>query len=357
MATIACAKCRGPLDVEYPSERDGGAWQAEWAGFSIPMPTHGPIDAASLGEGNTPLARLPALGELLGLKELYGKLEFMNPTGSYKDRGTAVMMAVARELGVKEVVEDSSGNAGASVSAYAARCGVKAHVFAPATAPVAKVRQIKVYGAEVHSIEGSRDDTTDAAVAYYEERRLVYASHAWSPYFLEGTKTFAYEVAGQCGERLPEHIVFPVGNGGLFLGARRGFLELRRDGRISRMPRLHAVQSRSVMPLVAGHRGEEWTLASAERTVAGGISVARPARGRQVLDALRDTDGVAVAVDDADILRAHRLLSTMEGVFAEPTSAAAFAGLERLVADGVIGADDPTLVPVTGFGLKDEVQL
>ena len=138
----------------------------------------------TLGEGGTPVVGLTGLGGALGLERLDAKLEYMNPTGSYKDRGTVVMLAVARELGVREVVEDSSGNAGASVSAYSARAGIKAHIFAPATAPAAKLRQIRVYGAEVHSIEGPREAATEAAVAFCGENDLVYASHAWSPILL-----------------------------------------------------------------------------------------------------------------------------------------------------------------------------
>ena len=188
------------------------------------------------------------------------------------------MLAVAHELGVREVVEDSSGNAGASVAAYSARAGIKAHIFAPATAPAAKLRQIRVCGAEVHSIEGPREAATDAAVAFCNENDLVYASHAWSPFFFEGTKTFAFETARHYGGEPPAHIVFPVGNGGLFLGAWRGFEELLAAGHIDRMPRLHAVQAANVMPIAAGFMGLAWEKAGMQPTMAGGISVAAPAR-------------------------------------------------------------------------------
>ena len=355
MATIACSSCLGPLDVDYVDGRGAGSAPTEWAGFPISFPQHSPIAAWSLGEGNTPTVELPSMASRLGLERLYGKLELMNPSGSFKDRGAAVMMAVASEQAVAGVVEDSSGNAGASVSAYAARHSIRAHIFAPDSAPEAKLRQIRAYGADVHPIEGSRDDTTRAAVAFYRERGLVYASHAWSPYFVDGVKTFAYEVAAQLDGRAPDHLVFPVGNGGLLLGAWRGFMELRKAGRVSRVPRLHAVQATGVMPLVAEYRGDDLGQASAGSTLAGGIAVAAPARGHQVLAALRDTGGVAVAVDDPDIARMQGVLATSEGIFAEPTSAAAFAGLELLIRQGVIGNADVTLVPVTGSGLKDAV--
>jgi threonine synthase len=351
MTTLACEHCGTPLDVAY----DESAPRYLRGRHDMPLPLADPDSALTLGEGDTPLVPLPAMAAEIGLDSLLGKLEFVNPTGSYKDRGAAVMVAVAREQGVTEVVEDSSGNAGAAVSAYAARSGIKAHIFAPATAPEAKVAQIKIYGAEVHSIEGSRDDTADAAVAYSKDNDIVYASHAWSPYFPEGTKSFAYEVVDQLDGLAPDHVVFPVGNGGLLLGAYAGFRELIEGGHIGSMPRLHAVQSRSVMPLVKGFAGLEWDSSTATTTVAGGISVVAPVRGAQVIDTLRATGGSAIAVLDEDILGMQRLLASSEGVFAEPTSAAAFAGLKLLVQDGVVERDGLTVVAVTGFGLKDKL--
>jgi threonine synthase len=304
-----------------------------------------------MGEGATPVAPLAALGKRLGLDALFGKLEFQSPTGSFKDRGSTVLISVLREMGVAEVVEDSSGNAGASIAAYATRAGITAHIFAPASAPLAKLQQIHVYGAKVHLIEGPREAATQAAVDYVAQRGLVYASHNLSPYFLEGTKTFAYEVADQC-RPLPQHIVIPVGNGSLLIGAWRGFLELRAKGAISRTPRLHAIQADAVQPIAAAYFGREWRPGAA-RTVAGGISVAQPPRLRQALRAIQETGGTSVAVPDEAILRWQMALAREEGIYAEPTSAAAFAGVDLLMQRGVIAADEPVLAPITGMGLKD----
>ena len=207
MHTLGCAECGAPLDVEYEAD---ARHTIRWAGFDMPVPYHSDIPAVSMGEGDTPIVPLPRISESLGSSDLFGKLEFMNPTGSFKDRGTAAMLSVAAEHGVTEVVEDSSGNAGASVSAYSARAGMKAHVFAPSTAPVAKLGQIRVYEARTHAVPGPREASTDAAVGFQRENGLVYASHNLSPYFVEGTKTFAYEVAAQMSP-LPDHIVIPVG--------------------------------------------------------------------------------------------------------------------------------------------------
>ena len=355
MATLHCRACRAPLEVWYDEAAvdRAGPQLAGWTGTPILLPFHDAADLVSLGEGNTPVVEVPALGRLLGLERLYAKLEFANPTGSFKDRGTAVMMSVARQHGVTEIVEDSSGNAGASVAAYAARAGIKAHIFAPASAPAAKMQQIRVYGAETHSIDGPREAATEAAVAYYRERGLVYASHNLSPYFIEGTRTFAYELAREFPQGLPDHVVMPVGNGSLYIGAWKGFEELRDGSHVSEMPRMHLVQSRAVMPLVAAYRGEQWAPEAGGRTIAGGISVGAPPRKRQCLAVLEASRGVALAVDDDDILRWQRLLAEEEGIYAEPTAAAAFAGIERLVESGVIGAGERVLAPVTGFGLKD----
>ena len=351
MSTEACRNCEAPLDVEYVANHSKSQGSD---GYEIPTPVHEPRSGVSLGEGNTPSVKLPALGGRLALQQLYGKLEFLNPTGSFKDRGTAAMLSVAKEQGVTALVEDSSGNAGASVSAYASRAGIKSHIFVPANAPEAKLRQIRAYGAEVHSIEGPRGAVTTAAIAYYQQHNLVYASHMMSPYFAEGTKSFAYEVVQQFDGTPPDHIVFPVGNGSLFIGAFKGFSELRDAGHIGKIPRLHCVQARSVMPLVAAYSGVAWSPEAATATVAGGIAVAAPPRLSQILDILRLAAGSAIAVDESSILRMQRDLAEEEGVFAEPTSAAAFAGLEGLTSQGVIGENDTVLVPVTGFGLKDE---
>jgi threonine synthase len=353
MSALRCEECDSPLEVAYVDTAPStpSPQPPRWAGAPIPLPLHDAV--VSLGEGNTPCVEMAALGKLLGLRRLYGKLEFLSPTGSFKDRGTAVMMSVAREQGVTEIVEDSSGNAGASVSAYAAKVGIKAHVFAPASAPAAKVGQIRVYGARTHSIEGSREAATSAAVDFHVERGLVYASHNLSPYFVEGTKTFAYEIADQMQGDLPEHVVVPVGNGSLFLGAWRGFSELKDTGRIPRIPRLHCIQASAFMPIVAAYQGIEWTAQPGAMTVAGGISAADPPRLREILRVLRDSSGVALAVEDEEIIRWQRLLAEEEGIYAEPTSAAAFAGLESLVRSGHIGNSESVLVPVTGTGLKD----
>jgi len=346
MLALACLDCAAPLDVAYD---DPAAHAVPIGGAKMPVPIHADALPVTMREGDTPIIPLPAVAARLGLANVWGKLEFVSPTASFKDRGTAMMLSVAVERGVAEIVEDSSGNAGASVAAYAARAGIRAHVFAPESAPPAKMAQIRVYGANAVSVPGPREASAQAADEYRRERGAVYASHNLSPYFIEGVKAFAYETAA-AGLDI-RHIVIPVGNGSLLLGARKGWRELA-AGRARAVPKLHAIQADAVQPIVAEFEGREWTPTS-ETTVAGGISVASPPRKRQVARAVRESGGRAIAVADADTLRWRDFLAAQEGVFAEPTSAAAFAGLEKLVGAGAVADGEGVLIPITGFGLKD----
>ena len=342
---LACDYCRRPLTVSYSSQN-----------FSLETPRM-PVDAAilrsvSLGEGDTPLASLPSIASRLGLGTLAAKLEYASPTGSFKDRGTAVVVAKAKSLGAREVVEDSSGNAGASLAAYAARGGMTAHVFVPADAPPAKLAQIEAYGARLHRIDGPRQAVALAAADYAKIRGLAYASHVHSPYFAEGVKGFAHEAASQTRPDPPAHVVIPVGNGSLLLGALAGFRELQRAGQLRTIPRLHAVQAKNVMPIVAAFNGMGEPPAPAP-TVAGGIAVDQPARLDEIQRALRYAGGTATAVEEPAIHAWRDVLAREEGVFAELTSAAAFAGLEALVRQRIIAPGESVLVPITGVGLKD----
>jgi threonine synthase len=318
------------------------------------MPLHEEGSLISLGEGNTPCLHLERTGAGLGLRRLYAKVEYANPTGSFKDRGTAVMLSMVREMGFSEAVDDSSGNAGASLGAYASRGGMGAAVFVPAGASPFKISQIGFYGADVRPVEGPREGVTSAAREYVAERGAFYATHNWSPYFIQGMKSFAYEAVQDVPIAI-DHVVVPAGNGSLVVGPARGFAELVQEGTVPRMPRFHAVQSRSCMPVVAAWRGQPWTVNDLRPTVAGGIAVSTPPRGAQTVETVRSTGGSAVAVEEESIVRWQRAMARDEGLFMEPTSAAAFAGLESLVEQGVVGPEDAVLVPVTGFGLKDRV--
>jgi threonine synthase len=343
MRMLRCGACEDVLEVVYAAPPSGGEPR---------LPLLDPGRRISLGEGGTPLLGLPKLASELGLGKLRVKLEFQSATGSFKDRGSSVLISAAVENRVEEFVEDSSGNAGASLSAYAAAAGITAHVFAPASAAKGKLDQIAVFGATLHPIEGPRQAATDAAQAFVRERGLPYLSHSLSPYFLEGMKSFAYEVAeGEAAAATD--IVLPVGNGSLLIGMFKGFRELAEAGRIDRAPRLHCVQSEAVRPLVAALNGEDWKMAPDARTVASGISVSQPPRLGEMVSVVRESGGSGVAVTDAAMLAWQRRLAASAGVFCEATSAAALAGLESLLASGAIAPGADVLVPLTGSGLKE----
>jgi hypothetical protein len=220
-------------------------------------------DAVTMGEGWTPLVRGAWDGVALDFK-----LEFMMPTGSFKDRGMTVMVSYLKSRGVTEVLEDSSGNAGASLSAYCARAGMRCRILVPETASYPKIAQIAACGADVVTIRGSRQDVADAALAM--SRDLFYASHNWQPFFAEGTKTLAYELWEQLNFRAPDSVVVPVGYGANVLGCDRGFSELLRRGEIVRMPRLYGVQAANCAPYYAAFRTGWSTWSPRDRAHRGG---------------------------------------------------------------------------------------
>jgi threonine synthase len=300
----------------------------------------------SLGEGWTPLV----LRDWRGAK-IHFKLESQMPTGSFKDRGTAVMINHLIEVRVGPIHEDSSGNAGASIATYAAAAGLPCRIYVPASAPRAKLVQIAVSGADVRPIPGTRQDVTEAALAALGES--FYASHNWQPFFIEGTKTLAFELWEQLGFRVPDTIVVPTGYGSNILGLERGFGELERSGEIAARPRLFAVQAANCAAFAAA-----WSAGSdgfvpfvAKPTVADGIATPKPVRVAEVLTALRRSRGGVVTIAEEEIASALAALGRL-GLFVEPTAATAGAALTRLLADGTITADQTTVAILTGFGLK-----
>jgi threonine synthase len=281
------------------------------------------------------------------------KLEGGLPTGSFKDRGTAVTVSSLRAHGVREVVIDSSGNAGASFAAYAARAGLALRLFVPADASPAKLLQARAHGAVVVTVPGSRSAAGEAARAALEGAGpdVAYGSHLWQPAFLAGTATFAYEVFEQLGRVAPAAVVAPLGGGTLLLGAHLGFARLRAAGLIDRIPRLIGVQSAACAPLAQAFRaGEPDAVAvTPGPTIAEGIRIDRPPRSKQILAAIRDTGGEIVEVTDDEIRASLRALLA-RGVFVEPTSAAAHAGLARSAA--ARDAAGTVVLALTGHGLK-----
>jgi len=267
------------------------------------LPVDDDAHVVSFDEGMTPM--IPAD---IGPGTLLLKLEQLFPTGSYKDRGAAVLISKAKEMGVTRVVEDSSGNAGCAIAAYAARAGIECEILVPESTSPGKLAQILLYGAALRRIPGSREDT--ASAAYAEAERTYYASHAWNPFFFQGTKTFAYEVWEQLGFCTPDALLLPAGNGTLVIGSFIGFRELLENGLIDKLPRLIAVQAQNCAPLLAMFREglDAVPVIETRETIAEGVAIAAPVRGKEIVDIVRETGGEVLAVSDEEVERALLLL-------------------------------------------------
>jgi threonine synthase len=294
---------------------------------------------ASLGEGWTPLVDAPDWNAEF-------KCEYISPTGSFKDRGAALVVSRAIECGADRVIEDSSGNAGAAIATYAARAGIDAEIYVPADAKDAKLHAIDCAGADVVRVEGTRADVTSAAVETVEAGAGWYASHAWRPSFYAGTATFAFEVAAERDWQVPDAVVCPVGHGTLFLGAYQGFRALHEAGWTDEMPRLLGVQAAGYAPIAADGRDSR-----GQNDLADGIHISEPARADEISKAIEATDGDAITID-ADATERERDRLGQAGFYVEPTSAVAPAALRAYRERGVLGEDADVVVPLTGSGLK-----
>jgi len=297
-----------------------------------------------MGEGFTPLERMEMNG-----REALLKIDYLFPTGSYKDRGATVLISKMKEWGVKQVVEDSSGNAGSAIAAYCAKAAIDCNIYVPHDTSPGKLVQIQAYGATLKKVEGSREKTAKRAIKAASE--TPYASHCWNPFFLHGTKTFAFEVWEQMGWKAPDTLVLPVGHGTLFLGVYIGFKDLREAGMIKKIPKLVAVQSASCAPLYyAFEKGwQETRPIEKKETVAEGIAIAEPVRGKQILEATRETDGEILIVTEKEIGTALKAMGR-KGHFIEPTSAATVAGLSQYLRKR--RGRETVVSTLTGMGLK-----
>ncbi len=323
-------------DPDQLERRAAGIWRYQHT-FWLPQGS----DPVTLGEGNTPLVWAEAFGRQVGFK-----LDFLNPSGSYKDRGTALLVTVLKSKGVATVIEDSSGNAGASLAAYASRAGISSRIFVPASASGPKRRQIEAYGAVIEEIDGQRSNAADA-VRNLASEALIYASHAYLPHGLAGYATLAYELYEELG-CAPGTVIAPAGQGNLLLAIGRGFQSLKAAGLIEVIPSLIGVQARACAPLWAvyqyGMAGLSW-VAEGE-TLAEGVRVKFPVRGDAVLKLVEASNGQIVAVDEPDILPGRDALARL-GFYVEPTSAIVWSALKMSSQ-----LPEPIVCILTGAGLK-----
>ena len=352
-----CADCHGVLELSgftpaFPKPADLARRAPTLWRYAEALPLAEPA-AITLGEGMTPLVTAP------GRPDVRLKVDYLMPTGSFKDRGAVLLAALADSLKVGRMIADSSGNAGTAIAAYAARAGIACEVYVPESTSAGKVAQLRAYGATVHQIPGSREDTADAAAQAADEPGTLYASHVHSPFFFHGTKTYVFELWEQLGGRLPHTLVLPVGNGTLVLGAHLGARELLAAGLIDHLPRIVAVQAASCAPLATAFQAgqDKPATITAEPTLAEGIAIARPARGTQILAAIHSTGGNITTVTDDQVAAAHAALARA-GLYVEPTGAACWAAISA----GLVGepdtAPDPDLpfavAPLCGSGLKSK---
>jgi len=334
-----------PFDKTKIIKNDYSIWRyGDLLGLDLTSPLK------RMGVGWTPLFPIQLFD-----RKVHLKLEFLSPSGSFKDRGVNAMINQLVQMGVKTVIEDSSGNAGASVAAHAARFGIQAKIYVPAYASYAKQHQIKIYGVSVIQVPGPRKAAEEAAQSAVDAH-TAYASHAYNPAYLVGQMTAAYELWEGLGEKVPDWILCPVAQGGQFLGLWFGFKNLMQAGLIDHLPHLVAVQAAHIPPI---HRA--WTqgldhiprMESSEPTIAEGVAIAGPVRDKRILQALDETSGRTLAITEDEILDGQRIAAHL-GYYIEPTSALVVAGFKKLIDE--IGPTETVILTLTGSGLKGAPQ-
>ncbi|HFQ95226.1 MAG TPA: pyridoxal-phosphate dependent enzyme [Anaerolineae bacterium] len=339
--------CRGPLqpkrNIVFDAQLIELAAPGMWRYRHLLPPV--PDNPISLGEGWTPLLRLEPGSDRL----IYVKNETLNPTGSFKDRGAAFLINTIQGED-KIVIDDSSGNAGAALAAYAARAGRPARIFVPATAPEAKKTQIERYGAKLIPVAGDRDAVARAADAFAQQPNVFYASHVWHPGYALAMQTIAWETWEQIGRRAPEWVILPAGNGSLLRGVRWGFRALQKAKYIKTLPRLVAVQAENCAPLAAFMAGEYRPgRFQARPTRADGVAAPNPPLIEAMAAAVRKTRGKVVTIPEDAIRQAQTDLAR-KGFYVEPTAALPYAALPRLASQ--FNPNDAIVLILTGHGFK-----
>jgi threonine synthase len=359
-----CPNCQAPLLARYDLEvarkildrdefryRPRGMWR--WREL---LPVQEPENMITLGEGDTPLLQLTNLGPELGLSHLYVKDESLNPTGSFKARGLAAAVSKAKELGITKVIIPTAGNAGGAMAAYAARGGLKAHIFMPKDTPAANIEESRIAGATVILIDGLISEAAGMAGEKARAEGWFDVSTFKEPYRTEGKKIMGYELAEFFDWELPDVIIYPTGGGTGLVGMWKAFKEMDAMGWLkdTKFPRMVAVQADGCAPVVKAFQENAsfcdfWTDA---QTIASGLRVPKSFADQLILSDIRESNGNAVAVSDESILEAQKYLAYKEGIFAAPEGAATLAGLQKLIKEGWISPDERIVLFNTGTGLK-----
>jgi threonine synthase len=360
--TYTCPTCGGVLEIvyDYPyikaaftkeklaARRDPSLWRYREL---LPIEDDSPLPP--LRVGGSPLYRAEKLGRILGLKNLYVKDDGLNPTASLKDRASAIAVTRAKKAGISAAACSSTGNAASSLAGNAASLGLRSFIFVPERAPIGKLTQLLIFGATVVSVRGNYEDTFRLSAEAIEKYGWYNRNAAINPYLSEGKKTVSFEIAEQLGFTVPDYVAVSVGDGCTIAGIWKGFKDLYAIGFIDRLPRLVSVQAAGCCPINRAFETGAPLSPMEENTIADSIAVGVPRNGEKALRAIRESGGIAVNVDDREILEAMKLLAVTTGVFGEPAGAAATAGIIKAAGRGLIPAEALAVSVVTGNGLKD----
>ena len=362
LPTITTCKCGGILDIQYnysairdrfspaglEQNRDFSMWR-----YRPFLPVEEDSPAPPLRVGWSPLYKADRLSKVLGLKTLYIKDDGQNPTASLKDRASAMAVVKAREAGADTIACSSTGNAASSLAGNAAAAGLSTYIFVPSRAPKGKVAQLMIFGATVISVDGSYEDTFALSKAAIDRWGWYNRNAAINPYLSEGKKTVSFELMEQLHWQVPDYVALSVGDGCTIAGVWKGLRDLYETGFIDRLPKLLSVQAEGCCPLNrALQTGEPWSPME-ENTLADSIAVGVPRNADKALNAVRESNGIAVNVSDEEILAAMRLLGRTQGVFGEPAGVTGTAGVKKALELGLIDPDATVVSIVTGNGLKD----
>ncbi len=356
-----CEFCFGPLEVAYDYDAmhrsvtresiergPNSAWR-----YAALLPAD-PAYAVDINAGFTPLVRAKNLGERFGLRHLYIKNDCANPTWSFKDRVVTVAATKAREFGFDTLACASTGNLANSVSAHAASAGLKSYVFIPSDLEPGKIVGSSVYGATLVAVDGNYDDVNRLCSELADKYRWAFVNINMRPYYAEGSKTLAYEVAEQLGWRSPEHVVAPMASGSLYVKIWKGLQEMARLWLIdSVQTKMSGAQARGCSPIVAAYEAGTTNVRPVRpNTIAKSLAIGNPADGYYALKVMAESGGSGVASDDAEIVDGIKLLAETEGIFAETAGGVVIDGLRKLAAQGKIAPDELTVAYITGAGLK-----
>jgi len=357
----ACEECFGPLEAVYHLEkievsretfryRPRTVWR-----YRELLPLDDEEHIVDLGAGYTPLRRCEGLADALGIKSLYIKDDTVNPTNSFKDRPSSVAVSKALEFGAEAVGCPSTGNLAAAVAAHAAKAALPCYIFVPANTELNKVLQAAIYGARIVAVDGTYDEANRLAAQAAEEYGWAFANINLRPYYVEGSKTLAFEVCEQLGWRAPGSIIVPLGSGALLCALDRGFRQFKELGLIDDAPiRLIGAQASGCAPIADAFKAGSDDIEPIEHpeTIAKSLAIGDPGDGFYALKAIRGSGGVAESVSDREILDAIRLLAETEGVFAEPAGGVTIAVLKKLLETGRVAPDEEVVCCVTGSGFK-----